>query len=762
MGISRKIRSGYLLKVLLILLGLLFLAGIRWGRKEAEQTQETAEGISREDVGILLDALQIGQTAFSEETEGQLTYGEYLAIRDAAGCQELPDYRGRYEETQPLSKEDWYRAFWILAAMQDAGETIWETSAFVLTLNSQEHTVCTAQDAAEGGRHYRSSAFEDALFRNVRVLVWEDELLTILSVEDEPYLLQNVLVRESGEGRLQCFWHQTDFDAAWSQEQGSGGSFQEQIADLCFQDGSLQKVSFREQRVHGKLLRLTDTEIEIEGAGTFRLGEKLEIYRLYDSLTCLQPGDLRIGCEDSDYVIADGEVCAVLISRRENTDMIRVLLRNPSDGSAYCDTVTLQVDGEEITFRAEDLELGERKSCQSANLTGCIGITADGVAKADTPYRGRVECCRMEEGIVVVNELPLEEYLYAVVPSEMPASYPQEALRAQAVCARTYGCRYVLHAGLPEFGAHVDDTTAYQVYHSCAEKAASTTAVKETDGMILTYRGEPAENYYYATSCGVGTDASVWNDAAKESLPYLQAAVYEQPEDGKEQETGADNAAQDTLSAAACEEEEAFRSLITTVNDRAWERDEAWYRWTYRTENVDSAQLLERIRRRYQAAPGKILTRQEDGSYVSEPVTSLGDVLALTITERGAGGVAKELLIEAEDATLKVLSEYNIRSILCDGSTEVIRQDGSRASTGSLLPSGFFIIETVRETGKSDGSVVRYTLTGGGCGHGVGMSQNGAKAMGAYGRSYQEILAAYFPGCTLETLPYAAEEIPEA
>ena len=78
-----------------------------------------------------------------------------------------------------------------------------------------------------------------------------------------------------------------------------------------------------------------------------------------------------------------------------------------------------------------------------------------------------------------------------------------EALKAQAVCARTYAFRYILHAGLAQYGAHLDDTTSYQVYHNIAEQAATTTAVKETDGMMLYYQDELADNYYYSTSCGV-------------------------------------------------------------------------------------------------------------------------------------------------------------------------------------------------------------------------------------------------------------------
>ena len=204
-----------------------------------------------------------------------------------------------------------------------------------------------------------------------------------------------------------------------------------------------------------------------------------------------------------------------------------------------------------------------------------------------------------EQGIVLVNELPLEEYLYAVVPSEMPASYPQEALKAQAVCARTYAYRYILRAGIPELGAHVDDTTAYQVYHNIEEHAASTTAVKETDGVLLTYEGEAAGNYYYSTSCGTGTDVVSWQGGNGEEVPYLQgvrvSGVHREERaeqeskdaddgssaDGEERtgdwkpdaQNGAEGAEQpgarqtDGFDAESLRDEAVFRQFITTVHE---------------------------------------------------------------------------------------------------------------------------------------------------------------------------------------------------
>ena len=189
------------------------------------------------------------------------------------------------------------------------------------------------------------------------------------------------------------------------------------------------------------------------------------------------------------------------------------------------------MDGETIHVKAGEMEIGERRTYSCAALTDKIMLRMEGQTKGGGAYRGTIECYRTREGMAVINELPLEEYLYAVVPSEMPAGYPLEALKSQAVCARTYAYRYILHAGLPEMGAHLDDTTGYQVYHNVGENAASTTAVKETSGILLTHEGEPAQNYYYSTSCGVGTDTAIWHAGDTQELSYLQAVRLQWPED---------------------------------------------------------------------------------------------------------------------------------------------------------------------------------------------------------------------------------------
>lgn len=712
-------------KLALIFLGLLFLVSLWFGRRQAKQVPLTeGEKITVEDVGILMDALNVSislseaddagrpqRDQKAEEKEAYLTYGQYEEICRQIGKEEwqIPDYKDRYETEQALLKQDWYEAFRILLAHLDTESSIWQTTVFLLKVDENRKEAYTENGAMQGAFSYCSGAFADNVFQEMKVYVKNDVLLTIVEVLPEEHYLGSVWVMEVTENRLDCFYRQVAFAIEASGETSLQMPEREQIADLTFREGKLVKATEKRKKVHGRLLRLSETELEIEGQGVFEIEEDAAFYKLYGKLASLTRNDLRVGCADTDFVIEKGKVCAGLVSEREEADRIRVLLKNTAAGSNFHETITLTVDGEKTVLQKKDMKVGERRTYQSENLTEKVLVEFEKSNSEDSAYRGSVECLRMEEGIVVINELPLEEYLYGVVPSEMPASYPEEALKAQAVCARTYACRYILHAGLPALGAHVDDTTAYQVYHNIAENANTTTAVKETDGMLLTYQGEPAENYYYSTSCGSGSE-------------------------------------DETLRG-----EDAFRRFIEVSHEEDIEREEPWYRWTYQVKELDEKLLFKRLKERYQAVPSMILTRTEGGNYVSEPIGKTAQVKKLAITERGDGGIAQTLLIETEQSVYRVLSEYNIRYVLCDGKSPVRRQDGSESVQRTLVPSAFFVLDTVSETGKEGENVVGYSLTGGGYGHGKGMSQNGAKALGKQGASCEQILAAYYPGCTVRS-----------
>jgi stage II sporulation protein D len=131
---------------------------------------------------------------------------------------------------------------------------------------------------------------------------------------------------------------------------------------------------------------------------------------------------------------------------------------------------------------------------------------------------GRLIIKRQNGRLVVINEVDLEEYLKGVVPAEMSASWHPEALRAQAIAARTYGLYQMRQNAKKEFD--VVASTRDQVYKGRAgADGPAGRAVEQTRAMVLTYRDEPVLAAFHSTAAGPTEDAlNVWSL----DLPYLK------------------------------------------------------------------------------------------------------------------------------------------------------------------------------------------------------------------------------------------------
>jgi stage II sporulation protein D len=141
---------------------------------------------------------------------------------------------------------------------------------------------------------------------------------------------------------------------------------------------------------------------------------------------------------------------------------------------------------------------------------GKAPVALDGVA-----YRGRLEITAQKGFLRVVNYVGLEDYLQGVVADEMPHTWPREALKAQAVAARSYALKNVLK-GKP-YDLYSD--TRSQAYGGiAAEQLESTDAVRATAGRVVTYGGEIASTYYFSTSGGRTASAM---DVFGFAVPYL-------------------------------------------------------------------------------------------------------------------------------------------------------------------------------------------------------------------------------------------------
>lgn len=205
---------------------------------------------------------------------------------------------------------------------------------------------------------------------------------------------------------------------------------------------------------------------------------------------------------------------------REKT--IRVVLMDSSYESYYHPSVTVLTQGERKTYTPQSDALLEGPLILPEEEEG-ICVESLQRQEGAPVYQGTLEIHKREQGLVLVNELPLEEYLKAVVPSEMPSTYEKEALMAQAVCARTYACKQMEERRMKEYGGDVDDSVNFQVYGNIASRESTAQAVELTRGKVLCQDGMLIQAYYFSTSPGVTSTDEVWG--ATEAASYLKSVT---------------------------------------------------------------------------------------------------------------------------------------------------------------------------------------------------------------------------------------------
>jgi len=303
-----------------------------------------------------------------------------------------------------------------------------------------------------------------------------------------------------------------------------------------------------------------------------------------------------------------------------------------------------------------------------------------------------------------VNELPLQEYLYGVVPAELPpVTYPElEALKAQAVAARTYTL-----AGMGKRAADGYDllaTTADQFYEGARrEKPLSTQAVDETAGTVITYEGKLISAMYHSTSGGWTADnEDVYVNVTP--VPYLRGIPDAQRGEALEHVPSLDVFRNHANA-------RSLRSAHQGDFESDWAR---WHRWTFEWSASDISAVL------------------------STTYGDVGEVRAINVLDRSQSGRVGTIEFVTENGTFSAQKD-GIRAVL-----KYIDATGAAAN----LPSTLFYIEPVID--HKTGVVAGFQVWGGGIGHGLGLAQTGAVGMAQKRATYQEILTHYYQGIALE------------
>lgn len=708
----------------------------------------------------------VSETEQKENTEfrpmGYLTYKELADIMKRLAIQSELDEDERNSYAEKLLKkvasiqdskkpeefvthQDWFELYRFLYKKVFTKSNVSERELYIIESWENESEFEKWKTITNRGVFYGDGLnFLPFVDSKLKVICKEDEILGIEETIEEEAKISNVWIMEQKENSLTVFVN--GYKKKFQTGNQLKKNIEKQVGDLTVQKGNLLKVSIKPDKIKGRVLKTGKDFIEIEGYGKKKLSEDFCIYKIYNGVEMEPANSILVGYENSEFVVVKNEICAAIMKEKVEAKTIRVLLKTNGfkDVIHASAVVTSTSDftltygkkqktykaGEKVTIKPNSRFLKKgRIKFKSNDSDGKIKIFSMKRNEEIPAYRGSLEIDKENGGLLLINELPIEEYLYAVIPSEMPTSYGVEAQKVQAICARSYAYKQLFSNGCREYGAHVDDSPSYQVYNNVPENKVSIEAVKETYGQILKYHGTIITAYYFSTSCGHTANANeVWNSATE--VPYLMGSFQ-----GEKQDKDLD-----------LSKEDDFKTFIKKKVYEAYEEDNPWYRWKVTLSKKEIKKVIDTtLSKRYEANPDLIQTLQEDGTYKSVPIGTVGTVKDIKITKRQTGGIITEIIITGSKNTIKVMTEYNVRTILAPLFSKVIRQDDSKVEHLSMLPSAFFCIEEKKKGDK----VVGYRLSGGGYGHGVGMSQNGAKAMIDLGKSYEEVLKHFYKGAEI-------------
>ena len=710
-------------------------------------TQLSEEILMQREAVAELEALVSGW-----DEEEYVTYRQFLQWEDVASRgwdvlekDERKALSRKYNKASFITKQDWFSYFEKLCAVIDPDGKITIEELLVLgdasnVVDIEGNPIEESKVLTQNGRWEKKMPTEYIPMQQKGFYItYQGALWGVYNIEEAAALFNAWIVDNTEE--LVYFYK--NYKVTTTKNETVESIESEQVADLQFVLGELSHLVLKTEKITGKVLKISSEEVEIAGIGTIPLSENIQYYRLYDRLENVGRSEIRLGYDFADFVVEEGQIEAALLVKDEKMENIRVLIKNSNFDGYYHEKIEGIADVDmELVYGQESFEIAAGESfsiypdseyfvtnriyLKPKALTGRTVFGNIDRNNGGQGYYGTFELEKREEGILLINEVLLEEYLYAVVPSEMPGYYPLEALKAQAISARTYAYNKMLHAGLSSYGANLDDSATYQVYNNIKENPNTTTAVKETRGELLYADNGLAGTYYYSTSCGFGTDAAIWNANNVNTLSYLQA---------KEMTTKKDSYTSEEL-----QTEEGFEAFIRKANKAHFESEESWYRWTYEHENIEK--IAEKLVNRLENYPNYVYTSQEGEKWGHEPLDSFV-ISDIKVRKRGAGGTVEELLIATDKGYFLVKNEYHVRAVITDGEAIANLQNDNTYACGNLLPSAFFAIETIK-----DGDLVEgIKLVGGGFGHGVGMSQNGAKNLANLGYDAEDILEFYYEGC---------------
>ena len=351
-----------------------------------------------------------------------------------------------------------------------------------------------------------------------------------------------------------------------------------------------------------------------------------------------------------------------------------------------------------LIYNQGKLIKGTTSSYKLSNKDGILKLTdirtrsgASGSLSSGSMFRGDIEIKIKDKALMLINHIDLEEYLYGVLPSEMFTEWHYEALKAQAVAARSYILLKMQSSATAEYDVYVGKNTAYRGYNR--EKPQTTAAVDETFGIALfTPLGSPIDALFCTNSGGyTSSPATAWGS-------YNQGFLSPVPDKKIKA-----NIAAPTPGKIA----EFIKSPPPMYCYVAPYASYPAFRWC-------------------------IQYSREELENIVDPQHTIGFIKGIQVNSRDLSGRATSITVQG---TLGVI---------------VIGSRDIRTKLGGLKSSMFVCEYQMGRNGLPN----TFLFIGGGWGHGVGMCQTGAAGMAVSGIGYRNILKHYYPEAIIKNNCY--------
>lgn len=392
------------------------------------------------------------------------------------------------------------------------------------------------------------------------------------------------------------------------------------------------------------------------------------------------------------------------------------------------------VSNTKLTIRAQgnglvvtDTQTGQTLYQTSANT---LAISPKGALTWFNKYKYRGDFVYTASGgaVMVVNYVDMEDYIKGVIPYEMSASWPSEALKAQAVCARSYADGQMERH--KSQGFDVCNTTHCQVYQG-ANLATdnSDAAVDQTKGQYIYENGKKVVGYFFSSDGGATeSSVNVWGG----QYAYLTG----KPDPYEKTKEISNGVWSKTLTAAEVQSKlNSAGYSIGSVKTVQVTKRTAMGNVNELTVTDTSGKSIKLTKEACRTALGLNSIRYTVNGLGSTAVSSSstgGGTLSINGTAVSDGG----LYTVSSGGTVSSMGTAQGKTALSASGTQTISAGGGQTTTTTT-------------TSDPVASGTSYTFAGTGWGHSVGMSQYGAKAMAEQGFTYKDILTFYFTGVTI-------------